>query len=161
MNRLYKKIAIVAGILVFLDQLTKQLIVNLMEKGESVEVIKNFFSISSHRNTGGAWGILTDQMVLFYFITFVALVLFYFLVKDMDLEKKRIFSYGVILMIAGALGNFIDRLLFKEVVDFLDFIIFNYDFPIFNIADICLTVGVGLFTVDILFFDAKRPKNNS
>ena len=161
MSKLNKTIIVVVSILVILDQITKQLIVYLMDKGDSVEVIKDFFYISSHRNTGGAWGILTDQMVLFYFITFVALILFYFLIKDMDLDKKRIFSYGVMLMIAGAIGNFIDRLLFKEVVDFLDFYLFDYDFPIFNIADICLTVGVGLFTVDIMFFDAKRPKNIS
>jgi len=148
-------------LLVLLDQLTKQYIVNTMNVGESYTVIENFFLINSHRNTGGAWGILTGQMTVFYFITFVAFVLFYYLIREVDFKIKKIYSIAVILLIAGGLGNFIDRLLFKEVVDFLDFYIFGYNFPIFNVADICLVVGMILFAYDILMEDIihARDKN--
>lgn len=146
-------------LLVILDQLSKQYIVHTMNIGEHYTVIENFFLISSHRNTGGAWGILTGQMLVFYLITFIAFVLFYYLIKEVDFSLKKLYSIAVILLIAGALGNFIDRLLFKEVVDFLDFYIFGYDFPIFNVADICLVIGMGLFAYDVLMEDVIHAKN--
>jgi len=146
-------------LLIFIDQLTKQLIVRIMNLGESFTVINNFFLISSHRNTGGAWGILTGQMFVFYFITFIAFVLFYFLIKEVDFKNKKVYSIAVSLLIAGAIGNFIDRILFQEVVDFLDFYIFGYDFPIFNVADMCLVIGVLLFGYDILLEDIIHDKN--
>lgn len=148
-------------LLVILDQLTKQYIVHTMDLGEHYTVIKDFFLINSHRNTGGAWGILTGQMLIFYLITLIAFVLFYYLIKEVDFDTKKIYSIAVILLMAGAIGNFIDRLLFQEVVDFLDFYIFGYDFPIFNVADICLVVGMGLFAYDILVEDVIRAKNKN
>ncbi len=159
MKKNYYIIAASVLLLVLLDQLTKQYIVKTMDIGEYHTIIKNFFIINSHRNTGGAWGILTGQMTIFYFITFIAFVLFYYLIREVDFNYKKIYSIAVILLIAGALGNFIDRLLFKEVVDFLDFYIFGYDFPIFNVADICLVVGMGLFAYDILLEDIVHAKN--
>ena len=146
-------------ILIIIDQLTKQYIVNAMNIGENITIIKNFFYISSHRNTGGAWGILTGEMMIFYFITVVAFVLFYYLIREVDFKLKKLYSVAVILLIAGAFGNFIDRLLFKEVVDFLDFYIFGYDFPIFNVADICLVIGMIFFAYDILIEDVVRARN--
>jgi len=148
-------------LLVIIDQLTKQYIVSTMYLGESITVINNFFLISSHRNTGGAWGILTGQMVVFYFITFNAFVLFYFLIKEVDFKNKKVYSVAVTLLIAGAIGNFVDRVLFQEVVDFLDFYIFGYDFPIFNVADMCLVIGMFLFGYDILLEDIVHAKNKS
>ena len=148
-------------LLVLLDQLTKQYIVNTMDIGEKYTIIENFFLINSHRNTGGAWGILTGQMTVFYFITFVAFVLFYYLMREVDFKLKKLYSIAVILLMAGGIGNFIDRLLFKEVVDFLDFYIFGYNFPIFNVADICLVVGMIIFAYDIIMEDIihVRDKN--
>ncbi len=146
-------------LLIALDQITKQFIVKTMDIGQHYTVINNFFLISSHRNTGGAWGILTGQMTIFYFITLVAFVLFYYLIKEVDFNLKKLYSFAVILLIAGAIGNFIDRLLFQEVVDFLDFYIFGYDFPIFNVADICLVIGMVLFTYDIIMEDIIHARN--
>ena len=78
-------------------------------------------------------------------------------------KKKPLYSIGVTLLIAGTLGNFIDRLVFAAVLDFIDFVIpiVRYDFPIFNVADICLTIGMTLFVVDILFFEKKRSGENA
>jgi len=146
-------------LLVLLDQLTKQYIVKTMDLGEYYTIINNFFLINSHRNTGGAWGILTGQMTIFYFITFVAFVLFFYLIKEVDFNLKKVYSIAVILLIAGAIGNFVDRVLFQEVVDFLDFYIFGYDFPIFNVADMCLVIGMFLFAYDILLEDVIHAKN--
>jgi len=155
-----KYIILLVGILglVLLDQFTKQLIAANLEINEHITIIENFFTITSHRNEGGAWSIFDGQMTLFYLITAGAFVLFYFLVKDIDFANKKMFSIGVLLMIAGGIGNFIDRLLFKEVIDFLDFVIFGYDFPTFNVADICLVVGVILIGIDILIEDVISGK---
>lgn len=161
MKKKHYIILVSALLLVILDQLTKQYIVHTMELGEKITVIENFFIINSHRNTGGAWGILTGQMMVFYLITLIAFVLFYYLVKDVDFKDKKIYSIAVILLIAGAIGNFIDRLLFQEVVDFLDFYIFGYDFPIFNVADICLVVGMFLFAYDILMEEIIHARNKN
>ncbi len=148
-------------LLIFIDQLTKRYIALTMALGEKIIVINDFFYISSHRNTGGAWGILTDQMIVFYLITLVSFVLFYFLIKDIDFKNKKVYSIAITLLIAGAIGNFIDRLLFQEVVDFLDFYIFSYDFPIFNVADMCLVIGMFLFGYDILLEDVIHAKNKN
>lgn len=161
MKKKYYILIISVILLVLLDQVTKQLIVNTMNIGEHYTIIKDFFLINSHRNTGGAWGILTGEMLIFYFITFLAFILFYFLAREINFTEKKIYSISVILLIAGTIGNFIDRLLFKEVVDFLDFYIFGYDFPIFNVADMCLVVGIIMFATDILLEDIIHAKNRS
>ena len=78
--------------------------------------------------------------------------------KDVNFQTKKLYSIAVILLIAGAIGNFIDRMVYKEVIDFIDFIIFGYDFPIFNIADICLVIGMIMFGIDVLLEDVLHGK---
>lgn len=156
----YIVFALVAAI-VILDQITKQLIVNTMDLYERTEVIKDFFYITSHRNDGGAWGILGGEMVIFFFITAIAFGLFYYFIKEVDFNSKKLYSLSVVLLISGAIGNFIDRLVSGYVIDFLDFYIFGYDFPTFNVADIALVVGVSIFAFDILKEDLIHAKNKS
>ncbi|ERJ13830.1 signal peptidase II [Haloplasma contractile] len=146
-------IGIIVG-LVLLDQVTKFVIVHNMHLGQDIPVIGDFFSITSHRNRGAAWGMMEGRMDIFIPITIlVLLVLSYMLKKDGDITNKPLFTWGILLMISGAIGNFIDRIWREEVVDFLDFYIFNYNFPVFNVADMCLTIGVGFLIVYILFFE--------
>jgi signal peptidase II len=147
--------------LVLLDQLTKQYIVSTLNLGESIEVIKNFFYITSHENDGAAWGILGGQMIILIFITIISFALFYYLLKEIDFKEKLLYSIAVTLLISGAIGNFIDRVLAGYVVDFLDFIIFGYDFPTFNVADMALVIGVALFAFDILKEDIFHAKNKN
>lgn len=135
-------IFILACFLILLDQLSKNFIVNHFSLGESKEVIENFFSISSHRNRGAAWGILQDSHLFFLVVTiiFIAILTYYLFKQKNSLSN---FDKGTFALIyGGAIGNFIDRLTRHEVVDFLDFRIFGYDFPIFNLADCFICVGV-------------------
>lgn len=135
-------IFILACFLILLDQLSKNFIVNHFSLGESKEVIVNFFSISSHRNRGAAWGILQDSRLFFLVVTVIFIaILTYYLFKQKNTLSS--FDKGTFALIyGGAIGNFIDRLTRHEVVDFLDLRIFGYDFPIFNLADCFICVGV-------------------
>lgn len=147
---------IVAIAILIIDQVTKRIIATTMNIGDSYEVIPNFLNITSHRNNGAAWGILSGKMGFFYIITIVILiVLVLFYIKE---AKYNLFmQVAISLLFAGALGNFIDRLVNGEVVDFADTNIFGYDFPIFNVADSSLTIGV-LFIIIALLKDANSKE---
>ncbi len=143
-------------ILIALDQLTKFLIVKSLEVGESIKVISNFLYITSHRNQGAAWGILQGKMWLFYIVTIVVLVILFMFFKNEGYGRPDV-QLGLSLLIAGSIGNSIDRLFRGEVVDFVDTYIFSYNFPIFNVADAALTIGV-IVLIIVILFEGKEEK---
>ena len=137
---------------VAIDQITKLIALNNLKGKGSIKVIKNFISLNYTENNGAAWGIFSGKMWLLYIITIIALGIFTYMLKDFDLKKNTVYSLAMVLIITGTFGNFIDRLFRKYVVDFIEMDFFFYkDFPIFNVADICLTVGVALLLFDVLF----------
>ena len=147
---------IVAIVILIIDQLTKKIITATMNIGDSYEVIPHFLNITSHRNNGAAWAILSGKMGFFYIITLIILaVLIIFYIKET--KYNAFMQVAISLLFAGALGNFIDRLFNGEVVDFIDTNIFGYDFPIFNIADSSLTIGV-IFVIIALVKDATKKE---
>jgi len=149
--------AFLAAFLVGLDQLTKFLVVTRMEEGESIPVLGKYLAITSHRNSGAAWGMLQGQMIFFYIITVVVLaILVYVYIREA--KDNLLLQAAIVMLVAGSLGNFIDRILFQEVVDFVDVLLIFYDFPIFNVADSALTVGVVLMIVEF-FFMGKGEKD--
>lgn len=130
-----------------LDQITKVIAEASLGLYESFTIIPDFFAFTFVKNTGAAWSMLEGKMVFFYIITVVAMiamVLYFRTLKSHQFLSK----IGIVLMISGTLGNFIDRLFLQYVRDFIDFYIFGYDFPIFNVADICLCVGIGIILLD-------------
>lgn len=145
-------------ILIAMDQLSKWIIVKTMSIGDSFSVIGEFLEITSHRNYGAAWGMLQNQMVLFYIITLLVLIMIVYFYKQ-DAAHKPVMQLGLTFVFAGAVGNFIDRLFRGSVVDFIDTKIINYNFPIFNIADSCLTIGVIILLYEILVNENKEKKN--
>jgi len=151
--------AIIIILLIVLDQVTKTLILRTMDLGDSYVVIENFFEITSHRNKGASWGMFQGQLTFFYITTIVAYGFFAYLAKDIDFKKKPMYTIAILLLIAGTTGNFIDRILYQEVVDFLDFIIVGYDFPIFNVADMCLVIGAFALGIDVVFGGHHHEKN--
>jgi signal peptidase II len=148
----YYLIAIIA---IAIDQFTKYLVVKNMELYEQITIIEGFFYLRSHRNSGAAWGILEGKMGFFYVITVIVIIgIVYYLHKYG--KDNKLFASALGLILGGAIGNFIDRLFHQEVVDFFDFIVFGYDFPIFNIADSALTIGVILVIIATLLEEKKQ-----
>lgn len=147
---------VVTLLILAIDQLTKYLIAAKMTIGDSYTVIPHFLNITSHRNNGAAWGILSGKMGFFVIITLIILaILIIFYIKE---TKGNLFmQIALSLLFAGAIGNFIDRLFHGEVVDFIDTNIFGYDFPIFNVADSSLTVGV-IFIIIALLKDMNNKE---
>ncbi len=133
-----------------LDQWTKYLTVKHIPLGETKEALSPIFSFTYVKNTGAAWSILQGRTFFFFVTTLIAVgFVLYFLIRYG--KKNYFFGFSLALVLAGALGNFIDRMRLKFVVDMiqLDFI----DFPIFNVADMCLVIGVALIFIFILKTD--------
>lgn len=162
MNKQYNIImmSILAIFLIAMDQLTKYIIVKTMHIGDSISVIGDILEITSHRNYGAAWGMLQNQMTFFYIITIIVLIaIAFFYYKEACYNP--IMQLGLTLIFAGAIGNFIDRLFRGNVVDFIDTKIINYDFPIFNVADACLTIGVIVLLYEMLFNQKEEKRNEN
>lgn len=150
------KILFVSVLLVFTDQISKILIRINMTLYESIPVITNFFNITYVTNDGMAFGINFPFGI--YIFTTISLIftifLFWYLwtIKDSGIVIRT----GVALIIAGAVGNLIDRIFLGEVVDFLDFMIGNYHWYVFNFADSYVTVGMGFILYDSFFLEPKK-----
>ena len=133
--------------LVSLDQYTKSIILNYFELYESKTIIDGFFSLTYVQNFGAGFSIMQNARTTFLIITPICLIGFtYLFIRSNDKLSKT----ALLLMISGTIGNFIDRIVRIYVVDFLDFIIFGWDFPIFNVADIFLTIGVCLYIIALI-----------
>lgn len=143
------KIYIIGFVALLLDQITKFIVTQNMNLLEQISVIPHFFHIHYIQNRGAAWGILQDNTILLTIVTAVALILLnQYLNKETHFTKISILSYGMLL--GGMLGNLIDRILYHYVIDFLDFNIFGYHFPVFNIADTLIVCGVLLLVFDVV-----------
>lgn len=150
---------LIAVFVIAIDQLSKWAVIKNMTLYEQIPIIENFFYLTSHRNTGAAWGILEGQMFFFYIITVLVIAGIVFYMQKYG-KESRLLAVSLSLILGGAIGNFIDRIFRQEVVDFLDFIIINYDYPIFNIADSALVVGVVLILITTFNDEKKKGKGN-
>ncbi|KWW10850.1 MULTISPECIES: signal peptidase II [Bacillaceae] len=151
---------LIALLVIALDQLTKWMIVKKMEYGESIEIIENLLYITSHRNRGAAWGILQGQMWFFYIITIAVIIGLVYYIQKMA-KQSRLLGVALGLMLGGAIGNFIDRIARQEVVDFVHTYIFSYSFPVFNVADASLSIGVGLLVIHMLLEEKNAKEKNN
>lgn len=141
--------------LVILDQLTKSAISRSIYMGTSKNVIPGFFNLSHVRNRGAIFGFWNQSgnNVVYFILTLLslcalALVIYYYIKVP---ASEKFLKVILCLIMAGALGNLVDRLLRGYVVDFLDFYIGKHHFPSFNVADSCITLGA-VFLIYIFFF---------
>ena len=127
-----------------IDFISKRVAIYFLSEKESSVLIPRFFSFTLAKNTGGAFSILSDNVPIIIILSlFIIYILFSALKKD-GYNNFELVCYS--LIIGGAFGNLFDRVFYGYVVDFLDFYIFGYDYPVFNFADIFIVVGIiGLF----------------
>lgn len=145
---------IISIILLCIDQISKLLVVNLLTKTNSIAIIKNFFYLTYINNDGAAFSILVGKRVLLILIAVLVIVMLIRYIKKNNIQNK-LELVSISLIIGGSLGNLIDRVVRGYVIDFLDFKIFNYNFPIFNLADTFIVIGVFL-----LLLKEIRKENN-
>lgn len=150
----------IALIVFAIDYVTKKMIETQLEIGERINVLGEFFIITSHRNKGAAFGILQEQTVFFISITSVVLVGIIWYAFANRNSGKTMLLVGLGLVLGGAFGNFLDRALYGEVVDFLQFTFGSYIFPIFNVADSGIVCGAGLIILDA-FLSMKNENGDS
>lgn len=144
-----------------IDIITKNLIKSKLMLYDAVPVIDGFFNIVYVLNPGAAFSFLHDMNESYrrlFFIT-VTIIAIFVVLYIFAREKSKINIAGFALILSGAIGNLIDRIIIGKVVDFLDFYYKTYHFPAFNVADSCITVGVALIIIDILFFSKKRDND--
>ena len=150
------KILFVSAIMVLADQISKTVVRNTMSLYESIPVIPEFFHLTYVTNDGMAFGINFPFGI--YVFSAISIIftgfLFWYLwsIKDDEIVVRT----GVALILAGAIGNLIDRIFLGEVVDFLDFMIGNFHWYVFNLADSCVTVGLGFVLYDSLILNRKK-----
>ena len=137
-----KKIWGVAGIIVVLDQFIKYLFTTSMIFGESIELIPQFFSFTLVKNTGVAFSLFSGSQIPIIVLSIMILFLLYMWVFKQKKDRWNILSFG--LLFGGIIGNLIDRIFRAGVIDYLDFNLFGYDAPIFNLADISVVIGACL-----------------
>lgn len=140
-----KKTILTIVVVLILDIISKLLISNLMLEEQSIKIINNFFYLTYARNTGVAFSFLEGNIPFIITITILIIIILIKYISSKELPLIEQISYG--LIIGGALGNLIDRVVYGYVVDFLDFYIFNYNYPIFNIADCSIVIGIIIYLI--------------
>lgn len=143
-----KKSLIIAVILLLIDFISK-LIININFKLlESTTVISNFFSITKVYNSGASWSILTGSRWLLVILAIIILIVLYQYQNKFFKNTRNTVTFG--LLYGGIIGNLIDRIVYGYVIDFFDFNIFGYNYPVFNFADIFIVLGVVLLVIAII-----------
>jgi len=149
-----------------LDQATKLMIHTRFNLGEKQEIIPGFFNLTYIRNPGGVFGLLSEsneviRMLLFLIFPVVAFVVIFSIIRKLHIKQKyQLLAFSSIF--GGALGNYIDRIHFGYVVDFLDVHYKDlYHWPAFNVADTCIVIGVFMAIITIHATESKANKANS
>jgi signal peptidase II len=150
------RVLFVSAILVLADQVSKAIVVRTMSLYESIPIIPNFFHFTYITNDGMAFGI--DFPFGYFIFSAVSLLLTLFLFWYLWSVRNHsiVIRLGLAMIIAGAIGNLIDRLMLGEVIDFLDFMIRDFHWYVFNLADSYVTVGMVLLLIDSIILEKKR-----
>lgn len=145
-------IFILSVIIVVLDQLTKYNAIKYLKTSNANVIIPNFLKLTYIENFGAAFGILQNRKWLFIIITFAVIIYISLIMWKNYHKMNSLIKIGVGMLVGGAIGNFIDRVRFGYVVDFISFRLFNkFNFPVFNIADTFIVIGTIIILALVLF----------
>jgi len=143
-----KKIVALSIFLLLVDIITKYIIDIKFNLMETKEIIINFFSITKVYNYGASWNILTGYRIFLIIITILILIVLFYYETKFVINTRNTIAFS--LVYSGILGNLINRIFNGYVIDFLDFKILGYDYPVFNFADICIVCGIILIGIAII-----------
>ena len=143
-----KKNIILTSIFLLIDIISKLLIDKYLVLNKSYKIINNFFYITKVYNEGASWSILWGMRILLILIRIIVLIGLFYYQRKFKENKRNILAFS--LLYAGIIGNLLDRIIYGYVIDFIDFKIFNYDYPVFNIADMCIVFGIILMGIAIM-----------
>ena len=143
-----KKVYIISIIIFIIDQITKCIVSSYLKLNQSLTLINDYLYIKYINNTGASWGILPNSRLLLIILSIIAIIIIIRYINTFKKTKLNTIGFG--FLIGGIIGNLCDRLIFGYVRDFIDMIIFHYDFPIFNMADIFIVLGVILLIISIV-----------
>lgn len=147
-------------LLVMMDQLSKFFVVSFLKGQSPYILIEGFLSFYYIENRGAAFGILQNSQILFSIITIVVLLgLMIYLIKNYK-SSSLATKISLTLIIAGAIGNFIDRLRLKYVIDFISFRMFGHDFAVFNLADSFIVIGTIIVMILVILHENPKRKKN-
>ena len=153
MNKKYLLLGVTTGMILLLDQITKFYVDASMRLHESIPVIQGLFSVTYVRNPGAAFGFLADASPQFRSIFFVAVTVLAIILVVHYIWRSRVdepfLTFALSLILAGAVGNLIDRVRSGEVIDFLDVYIGSYHWPAFNVADSAISVGAVILFIEL------------
>ena len=145
----------IIAILIGLDQVIKHWALNSLKDMETVPVIKNIFNLTYVENRGAAFGLFENNQMIFVVVALIASIAGLYMLHSKKINSK-ICKFSIVLIIAGALGNLIDRVRLDFVVDYFDFVfIWNY---VFNLADCFIVVGTILLCIYVVLFDSNTKK---
>ena len=150
-------ILIISFILVFIDQIIKYIVDLFMTLNSSIDIISGFFRLTYVRNEGAAFSLFENKQVFLIIITIIALGFMFYFLKNKTFKKYETIIYSMIL--SGVLANLIDRIFRGYVIDYLDFTLIKYNFPIFNLADIMIVLGCILLII-FSYIGEKKCKNS-
>lgn len=146
-----KKICIFSFIVLLIDQISKIVLDKVLVLGKSIKVFDKFLYITKVYNDGVSFSLFTGKRFVIIICSLLILLFLIFYMKKFKPCKRNIIAFSLIY--GGLLGNLIDRIIYGYVIDFIDFYIFNYNYPIFNIADACICIGVLVLLYSIYLGD--------
>lgn len=151
--KLNKKMQAIIFITLILDQISKIVINTFLKENASIKVLGKFFKLTNVYNEGAAFSLFDGSKVLLIIVSVISILLLLYMMKDFKASKLNNIAFGLIY--GGILGNLIDRLFLGYVRDFLDFNIFGFHYPVFNLADSFIVIGVIILIIDLI----KGEKN--
>ena len=152
------KLFLVALIVLFIDRLIKYFVMSNLILLESIEVIKSFFNITYIKNDGIAFNMLSGNRIIILVLTIIFVYLFYLMfIKGKKLTNFNRIIYG--MLFGGILGNLLDRIVFKSVIDYFDFRLFGFSFPVFNFADTMIVISIFFIFIEVI--RGEEYENNS
>lgn len=163
MKNKYLWVGSITGIILVLDQITKYAVVKKIRLYEVIQIVPGFFNLTHVRNKGAAFSILSTlpdlwRSAFFITVTLAAVAVITVLIRK---TQERLLVVAFSLILAGAVGNVVDRIRYGEVVDFIQIYVweklsFLYPWPSFNVADSAISIGVTLLAIDMLFSKDKH-----